>query len=267
MNTVFIQTLYGFRYSLFFVSLGMFLVSMLIIYIVEGMGGLEGVNELMSMMPDGIKAMFKFDDAMGSVTGFIAAEYRDPGYFMISLGFVIAIASGFVAREIENGTILMFGAMPIKRWQYLLGKIAALIIGILVVVTAAGIGTYVGSLLTNMTGHIDFSAIVLVLFNFLVLTLAVSGITTALSAALSSGGRTVAIAASLMGVMYFIDLLASLLDAISDFAILSLFYYYDTVQIANSGQLEWSHIVLLLSVTLATYGLAIYIYNKRDITV
>ena len=267
MTRVFLHMLYGFRYSVSLVSLGMFLVSMLIIYIVEGMGGLEGVNEFMNMMPDGIKAMLKLDEGLGSVTGFIAAEYRDPGYFMISLGFAIAIASGFVAREIENGTILMFGAMPIKRWRYLLGKIAALVIGMLVVVSAAGLGTYTGSLLTNTTSGIDFVAVSLVLINLLLLTLAVSGITAALSATLSSGGRTVAISASIMGVMYFIDLLSSLLDSISDFAVLSLFHYYDTVAIANSGQLNSGHILLLLGITVTTFGLAIYIYNNRDITV
>ena len=267
MNRVFIQMLYGFRYSLSFVSLGIFLISIMIMYVVESMGGLEGVNQFMDMMPDAVKTMFKIEEGLVSVTGFIAAEYRDPIYFLISFGFAVAIASGFVAREIENGTILMFGAMPIKRWHYLLGKIAALIIGILIIITAAGIGTYVGSLLINITSEIDFSAISLVLVNLLVLTLAVSGITTALSAALSTGGRTVAITATILGVMYFIDLLASLLEAVSDFGILSLFHYYDTVQITNSGQLNWTHILVLLGVTLVTYGLGIYIYNKRDITV
>ena len=267
MTSVFIQMLYGFRYSVSFVSLGMFLVSMLIIYIVDGIGGLEGVNEFMKMMPDGIKAMFKMDEGLSSVTGFIAVEYRDPGYFMIGLGFAIAIASGLVAREIENGTILMFGAMPIKRWRYLLSKIAALVLGLLVIIIAAGLGTYIGSLLTNTTSDIDFTVISLVLVNFLVLTLAVSGITAALSSKLSSGGRTVSVAAAIMAIMYFIDLLSSLLDLISNIDFLSLFHYYDPGAIANSGQLNLGHILVLLGITIFTYGLALYVYNKRDITV
>ena len=186
---------------------------------------------------------------------------------MISLGFAIAIASGLVAREIENGTILMFGAMPIKRWRYLLSKIAALVIGLLAVVIAAGLGTYIGSLLTNTTGDIDFTVISLVLVNLLILTLAVSGITAALSSTLSSGGKTVSIAAGIMAIMYFIDLLAALLDLISNFDFLSLFHYYDPGAIANSGQLNLGHILVLLGITIITYGLAIYVYNKRDITV
>ena len=117
MGSVFLETMRGHRVGLASVSLGLFVMSLIIVYTFDALGGLEAFEDLYESLPDAFAAMFRAQGGFGStLTNYIAADYRHPVYIVAGLAFVISASSGAVAREIERGTALMLLSSPIPRW-------------------------------------------------------------------------------------------------------------------------------------------------------
>ena len=124
MCSVFANTLRSHRIGLLAVSVGLFLMSLIIVYTFDAFGGLDALADLFESLPAPMAAMFRAQAGFGTtITSYIALDYRHPVYIIAGLAFVLSVSSGAAAREIERGTALMLLASPIPRWRYLLAKV------------------------------------------------------------------------------------------------------------------------------------------------
>ncbi|MEX2431697.1 MAG: hypothetical protein WD645_07245, partial [Dehalococcoidia bacterium] len=197
--------------------------------------------------------------------GFLAAQYRHPIYLIATTGFVVGVASGAVAREIERGTVLMVLAAPIARWRMLLSRTGALLVGLVVILAVAMLGTWVGLLLTGLAANVDMTVLLRVQINTLALVMAIAGAALLLSSASSDGGQTTAVAAGVFASMYFLDFLAALWSPAGPFGPLSLFYYYDPLAVSEMAGLPWGDLGVLFGVAAAGFGGALIVFQRRDI--
>ena len=263
--------LYTFRRSLVgltAVSVGLFLISVLIIYTIEAFGGIAEFQRLFELMPDSILALFHAQGGFGTTpTSYIAGDYRHPIYLITGFSFGIAFASGAISREIERGTILMYLASPIERWQYVLAKIGVLVIGTAIIAFSIWLGSFVGAELYGLPkGEIDNMLLVFAQINMWSLMLAFGGITLLISAYISDGGLTIAWAAGISIVMYFVDFLSLIWSVAEPLGPLSLFHYFDPVGIARDAVFPWFEFLILMGVSALSMLLALYVFQKRDIS-
>lgn len=266
MRAILWQTLWGQRIALFFLGAGLFALAMLMPFTFKTMGGMEGLEQLLKVLPEGIRALMKAQGGfLPTVEGYLASGYRHPAYLIIFSAFAIASASGAVAREIERGTILMLLARPVPRHRYLTAKIGALVAGLLLLAGMALAGTWAGVLVAGLWGTVDLPVFLRVQANALLLALAVGGCSLLISALSSDGGRVIALAAGVAVVMFFLDFLSGIWSAISFLGPLSLFHYYDPVEMAHTNAFAWLDLGVLGAVAVAGFGGALAVFWRRDI--
>ena len=59
MIEIFRRSLAGYRYGLASVALGLFLISVMIVYMFDAFGGLEAFEDLFDLLTEGLKALFR----------------------------------------------------------------------------------------------------------------------------------------------------------------------------------------------------------------
>lgn len=266
MRSVFRQTFRAYRIGLLAVAVGLFAVSMVIVYTFEAFGGLEAFAELFELVPAPIAALFRAQGGFATTaTGYIAADYRHPFYIIAGFAYAIAVASGASAREVERGTALMLLAAPIARWRYLLPKLAVLVVGAAVAVFATWLGTVAGAVLTGITEEIDYGLLVLVQLNMFALIIAAGAVTALVSAASSDGGQAVVWGAGIATVMYLLDFLSLIWGPAEPLGPLTLFHYYDPLGVVRNGDVPWRDLAVLFSVAVAGFAAALVTFQRRDI--
>ena len=267
MGSVFLETMRGHRVGLASVSLGLFVMSLIIVYTFDALGGLEAFEDLYESLPDAFAAMFRAQGGFGAtLTNYIAADYRHPVYIVAGLAFVISASSGAVAREIERGTALMLLSSPIPRWRYLASKMLTMGVGVVIITFMAWLGSYAGTILTGVTASVDTGVLLVAQVNMLALFLAAGGISMLLSALSSDGGKTVLLSAAIVTVMYFVDFVAAIWSPIEPLAPFGLFAYYDPLGIARETvNLAWN-LGVLFGVAAVGFAAALVVFQRRDIT-
>lgn len=266
MAAVLLNTLRGYRASVAFVSAGLLVFSLLITYVFDAFGGLESFQQMEAFLPESVRALIKAQGGLATtLMAFLAATYRHPFYLIAIAGFVIALSSGAVAREVERGGILMVLAAPIPRWRYLLGRIGAMAAGLLALLAAALAGTLMAAQLTGILPDVDLTVLVRIQANAFALGLALGGLAMLLSSVSSDGGRTTGIATAVAAVMFFADYLAVLWAPARPFGPFSFFHYFDPQAVAESGVTPWRDLGVLFGSAAVTFGAALVAFQRRDI--
>ena len=265
MRSVFRQTLLGYRTSLGVVSAGLFGISLVLVYTLDAFGGIEGLGDLLELLPESFRAMLKAQGGFATdATGYLSMQYRHPFYLISTSGFVIAMAAGAVAREIERSTSLMLLAVPLARWRYLAAKIGSMAVVTVVLLVAVWLGTWLGVALTGL-GGVDMLTLLRALVNLLALALAIGGIATLLSSLASDGGRVLSVAAGIAVAMFFGDFLAAIWSPAELVGYVSLYHYYDPLGVSRESGLPLRDLAVLLGVAVATFGGALVAFQRRDL--
>lgn len=266
MISVFRHSLLGYRAGIGLVSLGLFGVSLLLVYTFDAFGGVAGYNEIFKALPESMRALLKASGGLAtSADGYLSTQHRHPLYLIATAGFVIAASSGAMAREIERGILLMTLAAPIARWRYLLGRMTTMAVGLLILLAAAFMGIWVGVLVTGISSEVNMAVILQVELNLLMLSLAIAGIVALISSLSSDGGQVTAIGAGIAVTMFFLDFLAAVWSTAQPLGPLSVYYYYDPLKVSERG-LAWADLSVLLGVAVVGLVSAFAVFQRRDIS-
>jgi len=76
----------------------------------------------------------------------------------------------------------------------------------------------------------------------------------------------IAWAAGISIVMYFVDFLSLIWSVAEPLGPLSLFHYFDPVGIARDAVFPWFEFLILMGVSALSMLLALYVFQKRDIS-
>ena len=266
MISLFANTLWSYRTGIALTALGLFAINLLIVYTFEAFGGIEAVDQFEQLIPESMKGLFKAQGGFATdANGFLALDYRHPIYLVAVSALVITLCSGAVAKEIERGTILVLLACPLARWRLLFAKAAVVVAGVLVLLVAAWLGTWVGSMAVGVTDQVTMTVFIRVQFNVLALTVALGGYALLISAMSNDGGQVTAWTAGITVGMFFVDFLATLWSPAEPLGPLTIFYYYDPLAIAKDGGIPWLDIGVLAVVGAVGFIAALVVFQRRDI--
>ena len=263
MKLVFWATLKGNKISLSALCIAALLFSLIMLATFDAFGTM--LLEMIETMPQGFRALIKASGEYSSEEmGYLAIAYREPVYLIIILSFVIASSSNAIAKEIEKGTIFLLLSRPVSREQYLFSKLAATILGIILLLCFAIFGTWLGSMAFGV-GHIDYGILTQIQLNGLFLALSVAGISYLISSISTEGGKALALSSGVTVLMFFIEFLADSLPAINWIGFVSVFHYYDPSRLVNTESSSFTNLLILILIALTGLFTSTVLFKKRDI--
>ena len=233
--------------------------------------GAQQAEFFQDQMPRGISALLKTEGNLllaSGAQGYIAIGFRHPIFLIVLSAFAIATASGALAREIEHRTILLLLARPLPRYHLVLSKGLESFLGLVLLVAALVVGTFIGVLVVGLTDTVDAGPFLLMGFNALCLALAVVGYSYLFSALSSDGGRAILLSTAMTVAFFLVDFISGLFDILEPLGLVSIFHYYNPVSLALDGaSFPGLHVGVLLAVAAATFGAALLVFQRRDIAV
>jgi ABC-2 type transport system permease protein len=230
----------------------------------------------------------------------LSIGYIHPVVQTILCVWAVGVASGAVAGEIDRGTMELLLAQPIRRYRLILAHFVLHLVTIPILCLSMWGGTALGVWLVGPISlspeelkrfpfpvRIDAAALQLdplacgpALLNVAALLFAISGYTLWLSAAGRSRWRVLGVAVFVTLLQFLINLLGQLWDVVAVLRPFTVFFYYQPQQIIlqnrwtvdlgsvwNQGQ-GWytvNVLVVLGGVGLVGYGMALWVFSRRDI--
>ena len=213
-------------------------------------------------LPPALEALLGSSLSFATGPGFISAEFFSwiPALLLV---YAIVKGTGAVAGEESAGTMDLLLAQPVRRGELVLDKTAAFLAGSVLIVLMGWLGFAVS------VPFIDIDVTLMDTFvacaNMLPITWLYFGVALWLGVIAPSRGVAAAIATGFATAAYFVNALATGVDAISGLRYLSPFYYYGAGLPLVEG-LHWAHVGLLSGVAFIFVLLALRAFERRDVT-
>ena len=263
LRNVFLKTLRDQRRSLLWWGIGVVALTSLTVAFYPAFSDAPEFDELFEQMPEALTRMFagEFTD-LTSPEGFLNSQLF---FFVVPLMFVIfAVLGGSaaIAGEEGAGTLNLLLTSPTPRWQVVVHKFGAVAVATLVLALLMWVGLAVGAVVVGM----DISLVKLAAACLSTALLAVAFGTFALALGCITGARglSAGAASAVALAAYFLNALAPLSDALTPLQKLSPFYYFIGADPLANG-LNALHVVVLLGLTAAALGVALFTFERRDV--
>jgi ABC-2 type transport system permease protein len=221
----------------------------------------DAIAEMMEAMPEGIMAIAGGAD-MATATGFYTGEM-----YSIMVPFaVIFVAVSSAARafggEVENQTIGLVAASPIRRTRLATDKVVAMVIHAFTAAAIMGLGVWLGSFIAGL----DISTVNIVAITVMVTLLACSagGLAMVISIITGRGTAAILIAMLVAVLAYAWSSFVPMADAIADLAWLSPWHQYIGTDPLGSG-IDWASAALLAVLAVLPLIVGVYLFRRQDI--
>ena len=196
--------------------------------------------------------------------GWLGLGYTHPLTLVIMIIWVIAVASGAVAREVDEGTIEFLASRPVDRRIVLAMRVLLCVAGLLVLLGAAYLGTIVGTFFVADLRTFSRLAGLRLPAALLPLLVAIVGVSFLASVTTSRRSTATAIAIGFAIGSYFLNLAAILWPPLEPLAPLSVFHYLAPTEWLRHG-IVWPDAAIPTSVGAIFLFIAHEAFHRRDL--
>lgn len=207
---------------------------------------------------------------IASFEGFIASVAVQ--YLPLLLGIYMVLAStGILSGEEDNGTLELILASPLKRWQILSMKALALSIVMLFVTAVTTLVSVLALEFVRGVSDIELTVsagqLIVAMMNTWFLTFAFTMMGLFFGAFTPNRRMAVIFTATVFIASYFMGIMFKMIELLNPLEPLSLFYYMDTTSTIFREGIDPADVLVLVVVGLVFFGLAIFSFERRNITV
>ncbi len=267
MFSIFIRTIRDWKYSIIAYSLsccGLIWMYMGLYPTIQKQS--ENYMAIMQNFPKVLLDAFGIEPSgFSSLETFISTENFSFMWPIIAIIFVASLAGGFIAAEIEKGTIEYLLAQPLSRLKLFLSRysvgIIAIIFFVLLSVTSAIPFAKAYNFAYDSEG---FWMLSLLCFLFL---LAIYSLGMLASAIFNEKGKVYFSLGALLVLMYIANIVASLKENLSDLKYFSFFYYFNYSHALMDHHISRGAWVVFISVTIVSVIVGCVWFKKKDIAV
>ncbi len=259
-------TLRGRRSVMFWFGLGGAALALLIVALYDTVSQGFDMQQYVDAMPEELLAAFGTPAEGLSGDTFPFDIYMSSQFF---LWFALAVAvwgliagCGLIAGEVENGTIDMMLAQPVRRERYILARFAGVLAVLLVIALACWVGLLAGLAMTDVETRI--LGLLIACLQMALLGLAVAGVALVISVWTLGTRRSQMVMVGLLLAQYVMDLVSKISADLEWLGPLSLFHYFDSAKIVRTGSADGVAIVVLVGVALIGVVAATMVFARRD---
>lgn len=183
--------------------------------------------------------------------------------------YAVADGTGTLAGEEEDGRLETIVTLPLPRWQVVTAKALAIAIALFVILLFVSLVT--GAVFMGVQAQVETDLrtanVITGLLTAWPLPFAVGMISLFLSAFASSRRIAAIIAGAILAVSYFGNNLVAMSSSLEPFEPFFLFSYLDTTGTAVTEGQQASDMLILLAIGLVAFGLAVFFFQRRNLTV
>lgn len=216
----------------------------------------------LSNIPQSLQTVLGNANSYKTVPGYVSTQIFALRMPMFALVMAISIFIGLSAGDEERGTLESLLAQPVSRAQVFWHKFGAG--AALTAVASVGIWLGVVASFPFIHGTMSLWDLALASFACWLVGLAFGAITYGLGALLGRKGLAIGIASALAFFSYLLTSLAPSVDKLQQVQKVSLFYYYNTPEVATNG-LRLTNILVLLAVIIIFCVLGLFVFRHRDL--
>jgi ABC-2 type transport system permease protein len=202
-----------------------------------------------------------------ALAAWVTVGQEHPLYLGAATLFLIGGGVRAIAGELEGGTLELVLTRPVSRTRYLLSWIAVLVPGAAAISLAYALGCILAwEVFHPVGGHVHPWYMLESAVYTMLLLAAIAGVSLLASSFSSERGRALSWAAGLVIGSYAWNFLLSLVSSLRPLARLSPWWYYAPGSLIDRGTVPWLDGGVLLFITIATGGLALFVFTQRDLT-
>ncbi|MCR8642859.1 ABC transporter permease [Paenibacillus sp. N1-5-1-14] len=223
------------------------------------------IDELVKAMPEGIARAFNLS-GFGSAEAFISGEYYGLILVLILAIVCVQVSTQLMAKLVDQGSMAYLLATPTTRGKVAFSQAMVLITGLLLIMavtTLAGIGGRAWFLGDKYA--FDPSRFVQMNVSAFLLFFAVSGICFLISSLTNDEKRALSISGTITFLFFSLDLLGKISDSLDWMRNLTLFSLYRPGDIVKGDYDILVPCLILGSIGIVTFALAILAFRKRDL--
>jgi ABC-2 type transport system permease protein len=254
--SVFLQTLRTLRWQVFWYGAGLALMAAFVVYVYPSYASqLADID-----IPEAMRALIG-DVDYGTGKGFLSAEFLSWVPIVVVV-FAVMSGTGAIGNEEANGTLDLLLAQPISRRRVAIEKLA----GLFAATALLALITYIGWLISVPFVDIDVSLgdMAVSTANLVPLMLALQSLACLASVTLPSRGVATGAVTAFAVASYFINYIASLVDALEPIRVVSVFYHYHGTEVLTDG-VQWAGLVVLLVLCAVFSALTVAGLERREI--
>lgn len=219
--------------------------------------------DLLNSIPEQMLKAFSMDNAnLTTTTGYLSLVSF---YFYLILGvFAVLLGSSIISKEERDKTAEYLMTLPVSRQKILFSKLSTAIICCLLLLGVT-LGTIILALYKYSLDQAFYSYLIKIGLTMFIIQLIFLSLGMCLSSLLKRYKNSGKISATLLMVLYFLNIITALSDSLDFIKYLTPFRYFDTNKILTTGAIE--PIYLGLSLLIIATGIigTFTFYPKRDL--
>ncbi len=221
----------------------------------------QGFNDLLKSMPY-LGTLLGDVDSFTTIGGYVTSQLLSYMPLVLSI-YAMLVATSNITGEIESRTIDFLLAHPTPRWRVIVEKYAAMVVAILAICVIFGLGMWTGGL--SVGQDVPATTWLLAALNIFPITLFYASVTFALACVLRGRGVPLGVGAGLAVAGFILNGLAPLVEGLKPYRPLTIYYLFSASKPFSTG-LDWPYTGILLAGSLVFLGLALFTFERRDIT-
>jgi beta-exotoxin I transport system permease protein len=259
------QSFKGIGFKLLLLCIVLFLFQMLFTVLRISPSIQQNVVKNLDQIPDFVQKMMGegFIESLLKY-GLITAGYLHPFMLIIFILFIFLAISQVVITEIDNGTIGFTLSKSLSRTRIYLNLGIIIYIGIACLALSAFLSTSVGIMLFHV-GKISQAPFASIAWNLFILMIFVTGYVIILASVTDSGKSFYLYGGSILFFFYLLSFATRLWKPLQYISPLSPFSYYKPMQLLMGRRIDFSTSFWILVVSLIMFGVAILLFNRRNI--
>jgi ABC-2 type transport system permease protein len=212
-----------------------------------------------ALVPENLREAFNIND-FTQLASFLSSELLGVILPIFLPFFGMITLSGIVAGAEERGRLDMLLGNPIPRWHVLVG--AFLVVATYLLLLTAVIGSVILLVATRLDLELTARQAYRAAFALWPVTLVFSSLALALSAIVRQRAVALGAPAAVVFLMFLTNVIGRLSPPISGVRYASVYHYYGNAIVDG---VWWTGVAVLIAATTVLVGIAVVMFNRRDI--
>lgn len=263
LRNVAAKTLFDQRRSLAAWALCLILLVAMYVAIWPSIKDQPSISDFLDQMPETFRALFANAGAdMSTPTGYVQIELLSFMGPMLLLIYSVTAGASAIAGEEDRHTLDLLLANPISRTRLVLDKLAAMVLGTVLLAAVTGAALLSEGLLADM--RLPVAGVVAAMIHMGLLALVFGALALAIGAATGQLGLSRAVPAVVAVVAYVINGLGGVVDWLRPLQKFSPFYQYAGHDPLRNG-ISWPAVAVSVLTVCVLAGLAVIAFRRRDV--
>jgi len=221
--------------------------------------------QMMEQMPE-LANMFGFSLQSTDYTSFLSSYLYGMIMLIFPLIYIIIMSNKLMTRYIDKGSMAYLLATPNSRKKIAATQMLFYILSTTSILILAGLFIFIESAI-KYPGTIDIGKFLLLHFGCLSFHIMLCGIFFAISCSFSESKKTLGLCSSIGIGFYLIDMLSNMGSSLDCLKFLTIFSLFDSNGLLNYEPLSIIFIFLMLLISSISFGLGIYQFSRRDLSI